>query len=192
MPTSPVPTVPALPWWADLIRDVPDFPQPGIVYKDITPLLASRQGYAAAVADLVTAARTESLGRVDAVVAMEARGFLVGAPVALALGVPFVPVRKAGKLPSATVSRSYDLEYGHATLELHADGLAAGDRVLIVDDLLATGGTVAATAELVAELGAVVAGVAVLIELTFLPGRAVLTAAGVPWVRALVPVPASA
>ncbi|MGI8458254.1 MAG: adenine phosphoribosyltransferase [Propionibacteriaceae bacterium] len=178
------------PSWAVLIRDVPDFPQPGIVYKDITPLLGSSDGYAAAISDLVAVARADELGPVDAVVAMEARGFLLGAPVALALGVPFVPVRKAGKLPSATVSRTYDLEYGRATLELHADALAPGTRVLIVDDLLATGGTVAATAELIAEVGATVAGVAVLIELAFLPGRALLAAAGVPLVTALFSVTA--
>ncbi len=194
--TGPVSTdrsagaVPPVPSWAGLVRDVPDFPKPGIVYKDITPLLGSPRGYAAAITDLVAAARATELGPIDAVVAMEARGFLLGAPVALALGLPFVPVRKAGKLPSATVARSYDLEYGSATLEVHADAVAAGARVLIVDDLLATGGTVVATTELMAELGAVVAGVAVLIELRFLPGRDALAAAGVPLVTALLPVPA--
>lgn len=160
---------------ARLVVDVPDFPEPGIVFKDITPLLADPDGLTAVVAALAAAGRDDD-GQVvvDRVVGMEARGFLLGTPVALALGVGFVPVRKAGKLPRATYAVSYALEYGEATLEIHRDGLRPGERVLVVDDVLATGGTVAATRELVDRCGATVHGVAVLMELTFLPGREAL------------------
>lgn len=155
-----------------LVLDVPDFPAPGIVFKDICPLLADPAGLAAVVAGLATAGR-DAEGRVcvDRVVGMEARGFILGPPVALALGVGFVPVRKAGRLPRTTHQRTYALEYGEATLEMHQDALTRGQRALLVDDVLATGGTAAATRELVEACGAVVAGVAVLIELSFLPGR---------------------
>src|SRR3954464_10371291 len=155
-----------------LIRDVPDFPQPGVVFKDITPLLADHTGFSAVVEALAEAGR-DSTGTVvvDRVVGMEARGFILAAPVALALGVGFVPVRKSGKLPRATYAESYALEYAEATLEIHRDGLKAGDRVLLVDDVLATGGTVAATRRLVERSGAVATGVAVLMDLSFLPGR---------------------
>jgi adenine phosphoribosyltransferase len=156
---------------ASLIVDVPDFPRPGIGFKDITPLLASPGGLAAAVTGLVEAAPAE----VDVVVGLEARGFLFGPPVALALGVGFVPVRKPGKLPRASVSVTFDLEYGSDTVSMHADALHPGQRVLIVDDVLATGGTVAATVDLVHQLGATVAGVSVVLELGFLAGRARLT-----------------
>jgi adenine phosphoribosyltransferase len=155
-----------------LIRDVPDFPEPGVVFKDITPLLAEPGALAAVV---------EALGRhgrdaagdtvVDKVVGIEARGFILAAPVALALGAGFVPVRKQGKLPAATHEVSYTLEYGEATLAVHQDALGPGDRVLIVDDVLATGGTVAATADLVRRCGATVHHVALLLELSFLRGR---------------------
>ncbi|WP_068115000.1 adenine phosphoribosyltransferase [Nocardioides dokdonensis] len=155
-----------------LIRDVPDFPEPGVVFKDITPVLADHAGLAAVVAGLAEAGRDEQ-GRsvVDTVVGMEARGFILGAPVALALGAGFVPVRKAGKLPRETHAVSYDLEYGSATLELHTDAVRAGSRVLLVDDVLATGGTARATVELVERCGATVVGVAVLMDLAFLPWR---------------------
>jgi adenine phosphoribosyltransferase len=167
-----------------LVRDVPDFPEPGILFKDITPLLADPAGFAAVVDALAAAGRgADGQVVVDKVVGMEARGFIFAAPVAMALGVGFVPVRKAGKLPRETHAVSYALEYGEATLELHRDGIAAGDRVLLVDDVLATGGTVAATRELVAACGGETVGVAVLMELLFLPGRA--TAGDVP-VTALV------
>lgn len=155
-----------------LIRDVPDFPQPGVLFKDITPLLADHAGFAAVIDALADSGRDEAGNPVvDAVIGMEARGFILAAPVALALGVGFVPVRKPGKLPSATYSVSYALEYGEATLELHTDALEPGERVLLIDDVLATGGTAAATAELVGRCGATVHALAVLMELSFLHGR---------------------
>jgi adenine phosphoribosyltransferase len=155
-----------------LVRDVPDFPEPGILFKDITPLLAHPEGYRTVVAALADAGR-DAAGRplVDKVVGMEARGFLFGAPVALALDVGFVPVRKAGKLPGETHAAAYALEYGEAVLEVHSDGLVPGERVLVIDDVLATGGTARATAELVETCGAVVTGMAFLLELSFLAGR---------------------
>ena len=154
-----------------LVVDVPDFPEPGVVFKDITPLLADHDGLHAVVTALAEAGRLEDGGVVDKVVGMEARGFILGAPVALALRTGFVPVRKAGKLPRATHAVSYDLEYAAATLELHRDAIAPGDRVLLVDDVLATGGTAQAAAELVEACGGTVVGLAVLMELSFLPGR---------------------
>ena len=155
-----------------LVVDVPDFPEPGVVFKDITPLLADHDGFAAVVEAMAAAGRDEHGNVVvDKVVGMEARGFILAAPIALALGTGFVPVRKAGKLPRATYAVSYALEYGEATLELHRDAVAPGDRVLLVDDVLATGGTIAATRELVERCGGTCVGVAVLMELSFLPGR---------------------
>ena len=159
---------------ASLIVEVPDFPRPGIGFKDITPLLSSPGGLAAAVSGLIEASPAD----VDVVVGLEARGFLFGPPVALALGVGFVPVRKPGKLPRDCVSVTFDLEYGSDTVSMHADALSAGQRVLIVDDVLATGGTVAATTDLVHQLGATVVGVAIVVELGFLSGRARLTELG--------------
>jgi adenine phosphoribosyltransferase len=162
-----------------LIRDIPDFPKPGVVFKDITPLLADHEGFSAVI-DVLARAGRDADGDVvvDKVVGMEARGFILAAPVALALGAGFVPVRKAGKLPADTHSVGYDLEYGSATLELHQDSIEPGERVLMVDDVLATGGTVAATAQLIKACGGIVHGVAVLMELSFLPGRE--TAGDVP------------
>jgi adenine phosphoribosyltransferase len=151
------------------VRDIPDFPRPGIVFKDITPLLLDAAALDQAVSELATLARPLS---VDLVVAAEARGFILGAALARELGVGFVPARKPGKLPSETVSAEYVLEYGIDALEMHADALAGGVRVLVHDDLLATGGTAAAVCKLVGELGAVVAGCAFLVELSFLGGRA--------------------
>ena len=157
---------------ARLVVDVPDFPEPGIVFKDITPLLADHAAFTAVVEALADAGRdADGVTVVDKVVGMEARGFLLAAPVALALGAGFVPVRKAGKLPRETHAVSYALEYGQATLELHRDAVVPGERVLLVDDVLATGGTVRATIDLVEECGGTAAGVAVLMELGFLPGR---------------------
>jgi adenine phosphoribosyltransferase len=155
-----------------LIRDIPDFPEPGVMFKDITPLLADPTALAEVVDSLAAFGRDED-GRtvIDKVVGIEARGFILAAPVALSLGAGFVPVRKRGKLPAATHEVSYTLEYGEATLAVHQDALGPGDRVLIVDDVLATGGTVAATADLVRRCGAEVAHVAVLLELSFLGGR---------------------
>jgi adenine phosphoribosyltransferase len=148
------------------IRDVPDYPRPGVLFKDITPLLADSDAFDATVAAL--AAGNEG---VDKVVGIEARGFILAAPVALALHAGFVPVRKAGKLPAQTYAQTYELEYGTATVEVHTDAFVPGDRVLIVDDVLATGGTAAAAAELVGRSGATVTEIAVLLELGFLAGR---------------------
>ncbi len=151
------------------IRDIPDYPQPGIVFKDITPLLADGAAFAAVVAALA-----QVDGRVDKVVGIEARGFILAAPVAYRLQAGLVPVRKQGKLPGATYAESYELEYGTATIEVHTDAFKPGERVLIVDDVLATGGTAAATASLVRRCGAEVAAITVLLELGFLNGRAKL------------------
>ena len=151
------------------IRDIPDFPSPGIVFKDITPLLLDPQAIGAAVDGLVEWARPRD---VDFVVAAEARGFLLGAAVARDLGAGFVPARKPGKLPHDTISAEYILEYGVDALEMHADAIAHGARVLIHDDLLATGGTARALADLVARIGGEVVGCAFLVELAFLDGRA--------------------
>ena len=155
-----------------LIVDVRDFPEPGVVFKDITPMLADHAAFTEVVEALAAPGRDESGATVvDYVIGMEARGFIVAAPVALALGAGFVPVRKAGKLPRESYAESYALEYGEATLEMHRDALLPGARVLLVDDVLATGGTVAATVRLVEKAGATVHGASVLMELSFLPGR---------------------
>jgi len=150
------------------VRDVPDFPKPGIVFKDITPLLADPVALSTVIDEIVV-----GLGRgtVDKVVGIEARGFIVAAPVAYHMAAGFVPVRKAGKLPWETESETYTLEYGAETLELHRDAIVPGERVAIVDDVLATGGTAEATAALVERLGGRVVGMAFLIELGFLEGR---------------------
>ena len=155
--------------WRSLIVDVPDFPEPGILFRDVTPLLENGAGLRSAVNALAAA-----FTNVDVVAGIESRGFIFGAPVAYALGVGMVPVRKPGKLPRATASADYALEYGTNTLQLHRDAVTPGQRVLVVDDVLATGGTAAATVTLIEELGAQVTGVAVLIELTALGGRAKL------------------
>ena len=155
----------------ELIRAIPDFPIPGILFRDITPLLADRNGFKATI-DLFADRYRDA--RNDHIVGIEARGYMLGAPLAYALGIGFVPVRKPGKLPGVKHSEEYALEYGTNTLEIHADAFKPGERVLIVDDLLATGGTAAATLRLVAKLGADVAGVAFLIELAGLNGRATL------------------
>ncbi len=151
-----------------LIRDIPDFPQPGIVFKDITPLLADEIAFSTVI-DLIVV--HYGRGSVDKVVGIEARGFILASPVAYHFGAGFVPIRKAGKLPWHTESAEYELEYGTETLQIHKDALAPGERVLIVDDVLATGGTARATASLVERLGGKVVGIACLIELGFLQGR---------------------
>ncbi|WP_116245115.1 adenine phosphoribosyltransferase [Nocardiopsis sp. FIRDI 009] len=150
------------------VRDVPDFPQPGVLFKDITPLLNDREAFGATVHGLADPFRERG---VDRVLGLEARGFIFGAPVALALDAGFVPARKAGKLPSATIGQAYDLEYGTATVEIHADAIPAGSRVLIVDDVLATGGTGRAAVDLVRKAGGTVVGFSVLMELSALQGR---------------------
>lgn len=152
-----------------LVHDVPDHPRPGIVFKDLTPLLADPAGLRRAV-ELMAA--SYDVGMIDLVAGVEARGFLLAAPVAYLLGAGVVPVRKPGKLPRPVHERSYDLEYGSNTLALHQDAFAEGTRVLVVDDVLATGGTAAAAVHLVERAGGVVAGVSVLLELTPLGGRA--------------------
>jgi adenine phosphoribosyltransferase len=154
------------------IRDVADYPQPGVMFKDITPLLADPEAFTAL---------TDSLARICAergatkVVGLEARGFILAAPVAVRAGVGFIPIRKAGKLPGATLAQSYELEYGTAEMEVHAEDLTADDTVLIVDDVLATGGTAEASLQLIRRAGARVAGLAVLLEIGFLGGRDRLT-----------------
>ena len=158
-----------------LVADVPDFPEPGVGFKDNTPLLADPAGFAQVVAALAAPGRDDDGNvAVTKVLGMESRGFILGAPAALHLGVGFVPVRKAGKLPRETHAVAYSLEYGEATLEIHTDAVAPGERVLVIDDVLATGGTAAATIELVERCGGVVAGVSVLLELGFLDPRSKL------------------
>ncbi len=156
---------------AGLIRDIADFPQPGVMYKDITPLLGDPAGFGLAV-DLMTEPWLDD--GIETVAGIEARGFILGPAVARTLGAGFVPVRKAGKLPWSTFSVSYDLEYGVDTVELHTDALAAGRRTLVIDDVLATGGTAAATARLIKSTEANLVGFGFLLELGFLTGRAVL------------------
>ena len=155
----------------DHLRDVPDFPKPGIVFKDISPLLANPQALGYCIDQMVE--RTKDLN-VQRVAGVESRGFLFGTPLALQLGVGFTPIRKPGKLPADTSEVEYELEYGTDLLEIHNDGIAPGDRVLIVDDVLATGGTAAAACELVELIGGTVAGCVFLLELGFLHGKAKL------------------
>jgi len=155
-------------WLKDFVRDIPDFPRPGVVFKDLTPLLGDAEAFRFSVSSLADRFVDE---RISKVVGIEARGFIVAAPVAVQLHAGFVPVRKVGKLPWQTEQESYILEYGTDALEIHADALGPGDRVLVVDDVMATGGTAAATVTLVERLGASVAGLAFLIELGFLEGR---------------------
>ena len=155
-----------------LIRDVPNFPKPGILFKDITPVVQDYEALKEVTEHLAEWARAK---RVDAIVGIEARGFIFGVPVAMALGVGFVPLRKLGKLPSNTIAEEYALEYGTNTVEMHSDSLHPGQRVIIIDDLLATGGTAAAAARLVERLGAEVVGFGFLVELAFLDGRKALS-----------------
>jgi adenine phosphoribosyltransferase len=156
--------------WSDCIRDIPDFPKPGIVFKDITPLLADGDAFAASVSELSRFVPDD----VDAIVGIEARGFIFGAALAQHLGMGLVTVRKPGKLPADVHSIEYELEYGVDRLEIHRDALSTGHKVVIVDDLLATGGTAAATVELVQQLGAEVVSCLFVIELSFLNGRKVI------------------
>ncbi|MFD3451301.1 adenine phosphoribosyltransferase [Streptomyces sp. NPDC058691] len=150
------------------IRDVADYPKPGVTFKDITPLLADPVAFGALVGALAEVCTRHGA---DKVVGLEARGFILAAPAAARAGLGFVPVRKAGKLPAATHGKTYELEYGTAEIEVHQDAFGAGDRVLVIDDVLATGGTAEASLDLIRRTGAEVAGVAVLLELGFLGGR---------------------
>lgn len=163
------------------LRDIPDFPEPGVSFKDITPLIADGELFA----EVVRAHAQPWAGKVDVIAGLEARGFIFGAAVALHLGVGFVPVRKGGKLPGATVGVDYELEYGSARIEIHEDSVARGTRVLVVDDVLATGGTARAACELLESCGAVVPGVEVLVEIAVLDGRRALAGRAV---RSLVTV----
>jgi len=162
---------PALLDLSSFIRDIPDFPRPGIAFKDITPLLADHGAFSSAIDQLIAAFDGQ---RIDRVCGVEARGFIVAAPIAYRFGAGFTPVRKAGKLPWEVEREEYALEYGSDLLEIHQDAVDPGDRVLIIDDVLATGGTAAATARLVERLGGEVVGFGVIIELAFLGGRAQL------------------
>jgi adenine phosphoribosyltransferase len=157
--------------YAALIRNIPDFPIPGVMFRDITPLLGNATAFSEMVKELSAPFRDKGI---DQIAAIEARGYLLGAPMAVELGAGFVPVRKVGKLPFQTYKAEYALEYGEAMIEMHQDGLLDHHRVLLVDDVLATGGTMAATINLVEQSGATVAGIAVLIELPDLGGRAKL------------------
>lgn len=159
----------ARPDWARRVRDVPDFPKPGIVFKDITPMLGDAADFGAAIEAMAAPWRDAGI---DAVLAIEARGFILGAPLARALGAGFVPARKPGKLPCRALRQAYALEYGEDALELHADALRPDARVLLVDDVLATGGTLEAARALAAQAQADIVGAAVLIELAALGGRA--------------------
>lgn len=169
---------------SSLIRDIPDFPKPGVLFKDITPLLASAAGYRAAIEELAASAPAG----IDVVVGMEARGFIFAGPVALALGAGFVPVRKPGKLPGDVYTQTFSLEYGDETLAVHTDAVLPGARVLVIDDVLATGGTIGATAALVNKLGADLVAVSVLMELSFLGGRAHLAGLGIDNTTAVITV----
>lgn len=150
------------------IRDIPDFPKEGIIFKDITPLWKDKDAFAQTIEEIVNRYKNQ---QIDVVVGVEARGFIIGAPVAYKLGVGFVPVRKPGKLPYKTTSISYELEYGTDTIEMHEDAIARGQRVLIVDDLLATGGTTKALCQLVEKAGGKVVDLAFIVELAFLHGK---------------------
>ena len=154
--------------WQTLIREIPDFPQPGILFRDITPLLANGEAYRQAINTLADFAREL---KAELIVGPEARGYVVGAPLAFALEAGFVPVRKKGKLPGQTISVQYGLEYGKDVLEIHKDAILPGQRVVVADDLLATGGTMSATMNLVEKLGGNVVGAAFMIELSELRGR---------------------
>ncbi|MCU1396285.1 MAG: apt [Ilumatobacteraceae bacterium] len=176
MAADPVTTNPVLPeaaWLRDLIRDIPDYPKPGVTFRDITPLLGDAVGFHRAVTELVD--RFAGVP-VDRVLGMEARGFILAAPVAFHMNAAFVPVRKSGKLPWQVIREEYVLEYGTDKLEIHRDAIHPGERILIIDDVLATGGTASATARLVEALGGEIVGLGFMIEIGGLDGRAKLGA----------------
>ncbi len=153
---------------ADLIRDIPDFPEPGVVFKDITPILSDHDAFTRLIAKMTEPFREDGITHVAGI---EARGFTLASPIAMALGAGFIPIRKPGKLPYETVGEDYSLEYGTDRLEVHVDAAGPSDRVLVVDDVIATGGTAAAALRLIGSFGAEVAGFSVFIELGFLSGR---------------------
>lgn len=155
-------------WITGLVRDIPDFPKPGVTFRDITPLLGDAEGFTKSITELVH--RFSDIP-VDRVLGMEARGFIIAAPVAYRMGAGFIPVRKAGKLPWAVVREEYQLEYGSDKLEIHRDAIHPGERILVIDDVLATGGTASATCRLVEALGGVVVGLGFLLEIEELGGR---------------------
>lgn len=167
------------------LRSIPDWPQPGVMFRDITPVLADPAGLPTIVAAFGTALVENGVTGVDAVAGIEARGFVLGAPLAVAQGVGFVPVRKQGKLPGDVLARTYDLEYGTATLEIQADAVAGNQRVVVVDDVLATGGTARATVDLLRSAGAEVAAVVCLLEIEVLGGRSALDDVAVVTLRRL-------
>ena len=169
-----------------LIASIPDYPKPGVVFKDITPLMSDAEGFAAVIKALADPFRDAGVTKV---IGAEARGFMVGAPVAVELGAGFVPARKPGKLPRETVSQEYDLEYGTDELQVHADAIKPGDKVLLVDDLVATGGTMVAQVKLIERLDAELVGIAGLIELEFLNPRAILAKVTDKPLHTLVKVP---
>ena len=171
--------------YESLIKDIPDYPKPGVVFKDITPLLADYQAFNAVACDIADHFRDAGVTKV---VGAEARGFMVGAPVAHELGAGFVPARKPGKLPREVVEEEYDLEYGTASLQVHVDSFGPGDKVIVVDDLVATGGTMVAQMDLVRKLGADLVGIACLMELEFLNPRDILAKADAPELYSLVKV----
>ncbi len=160
----------------NLVRTIPDYPKPGIMFRDVTTLFADAQGFKATIARLAEPYRTEPI---DAVAGIEARGFILGGAVADRLGCGFIPVRKKGKLPHTTVSQDYELEYGTDTIEIHEDAVKAGERVLIIDDLIATGGTAEAAIKLLRQVGGVIVGAAFVIDLPEIGGRRKLEALGV-------------
>ena len=165
-------------FFASCIRTVPDWPEPGVLFRDITPLLRDGEAFRALIDAF---AERYAQARINAIAGVDARGFIIGAALAYRLGCGFIPVRKAGKLPFTTMCESYSLEYGEATVEVHTDAAEAGEHVLIIDDLMATGGTVLAAARLMQRLGARIVEAAVVIDLPALGGSARLQAAGVPW-----------
>ena len=166
-----------------LVRTIPDYPKPGIMFRDVTTLLAHAQGFKAAIAQLSEPFRTQ---RIDAVAGIEARGFILGGAVADRLGCGFIPIRKKGKLPWRTLSQEYSLEYGTDTVEIHEDAIARGERILIVDDLVATGGTAEAAAKLIRRAGGEVAGAAFVIDLPEIGGAAKLEQLGIACYRLMV------
>jgi len=161
----------SLQYLQNLIRSIPDFPQPGIVFRDITPLLADAQGLEFAVGAMAAPYKSQ---QVDLVVGAESRGFIFGTPIARVLNCGFIPIRKPGKLPADTISQEYELEYGTDKLEIHADAIKPGQRILMVDDLLATGGTMCSCCQMVEQLGGQIVGITFVIELAFLNGRSKL------------------